>query len=177
MFGANLLSFPRQRTCAHESRASLPSTQKNMNIKKPWRELKIAKRSWKANDPSVKVNMAKSHVSPYMFIMLNMLISKRIVASLGLPSVLTLARWIFFLECLMSTLMTVTNITTLKAITASTGASRAPARTSTRLIKQLKVKKIRRYKSLSLIFLLSPSLPPSLPPSLSHSLSLSFSNQ
>lgn len=72
-----------------------------------------------------------------MFMMLNMLISRRIVASLGLPSALALARWIFFLECLMSTLMTVTKMTTLKAITASTGASRAPARTSTRPMKQL----------------------------------------
>ena len=58
----------------HNSRASLGSMQKKMNIRNPWKELHMAKRYWKVVEAPEIVKAPNIHVSPNRVMIPKMLI-------------------------------------------------------------------------------------------------------
>ena len=58
----------------HNSRASLGSTQKKMNIRNPWKELHMANRYWKVVEAPEIVKAPNIHVSPNRVMIPKMLI-------------------------------------------------------------------------------------------------------
>jgi len=126
-------------TSIHDTRASLLNTQKNTKMKKPWKALRVTKRTWKAvealESPNpVIVSAPKSHVSPKRNMIPVKLISNLtdvflFIPSLERPSVLRL--------CLMITLITKTKMTTLKSRMAKMGPRKALKNTVASEMKQL----------------------------------------
>jgi len=108
-------------------------------MKKPWKALRVTKRTWKAvealESPNpVIVSAPKSHVSPKRNMIPVKLISNLtdvflFIPSLERPSVLRL--------CLMITLITKTKMTTLKSRMAKMGPRKALKNTVASEMKQL----------------------------------------
>ena len=99
---------PQQSTCNQNSRPSFPNTQKNREMKKPWRELKIAQRNWKAVEASrtVRILTPNTHVNPNRAITTIILIMSLMTVFRFACSLLANFLWI----CLASTLITMTNM-------------------------------------------------------------------
>ena len=113
--------FPQHSTCSQSSRASLPNTQKNRKMKKPWSDVNMVKRIWKTTDASRIVKAPNNHVSPYRAVTPVMLINVLMTVSRfagSLPAN-------FLRACLMSTLITMTNMTRLKSMMTKMGARKA----------------------------------------------------
>ena len=123
----------------HKSRASLLNTQKNRKMKKPWKALKITKRTWKAvealESPNpVTVSAPKSHVRPKRDMTPAILMS-------NLTAVFTficcLVCSIVFRVCVMRTPTTMIKMTKLKSNMAKMGPRKAPKNTAGSKTKQL----------------------------------------
>ena len=115
------------------------NTQKNRKMKKPWKALKITKRTWKAREAAalpnpVTVNAAKSHVRPKRDMIPAILMSSLITVFLFIFSLL---RPSVFRVCLMRTLITMTKMTALKIRMANMGPKKAPKNTPMSSMKQL----------------------------------------
>jgi len=108
-------------------------------MKKPWKALRITKRTWKAvealESPNpVTVSAPKSHVSPKRNMTPVILISNLIVVFLFTRY---LVRSSVLRLCLMSTPITRTKMTTLKSRMAKMGPRKAPKNTAASEMKQL----------------------------------------
>ena len=142
------LYFPQEKNSRQDSSASLLRMQKKRNIKKPWKELKITKRIWKASLTPVteKVRMAKSQVSPNRNITPLMLIIKRMIVFLLTDSFIRAA-----VPLVWRTRTTITQMkmTTLNSITAMTGPRKAPQKAPGWDRKQLHIYIVKKKVSLS----------------------------
>ena len=123
----------------HKSRTSLLNTQKNRKMKKPWKALKITKRTWKAvealESPNpVTVRAPKSHVRPKRnmtpaILMSNLMVVFMFICCLACSSV--------FRVCVMRTPITMMKMTKFKSKMAKMGPRKAPKNTAGSKTKQL----------------------------------------
>ena len=125
--------FPQQSTLSQSSRPSLPNTQKKRKMKKPCSELNMAKRVWKTIEAPLTVKAPNNHdrpkraITPMVLIRILMTVCR--LALSVVPN--------FFLACLMSTVITMTNMTELKIRMAKMGPRKAPKNTPVLPMKQL----------------------------------------
>ena len=133
--GGGCLQRPRNKILFHDCLASLLSTQKNTKRKKPWEELNIAKRIWKASEVSLTtVRPPNTHVSPSRNVTPISLKIKPIIVVVPLVD--------SFLLCLMAVLATITNTMELNIRMAAMGPMKAPNNTRISPMKQLQCNKI-----------------------------------
>ena len=125
---------PRQSSWTHNSRASFPSTQKKRKMKKPCREVKMVKRYWNVSEASDMVSAPNTHDIPKRNMIPKVLMNNRLTPSTTCFSLLPY----FFIECITSTLITSTKMTELKIIMAKIGTRKAPKKTPTSPMKQLR---------------------------------------
>ena len=128
-----------ESSCNHKSRTSLLNTQKNRKMKKPWKALKITKRTWKAvealESPNpVTVRAPKSHVRPKRnmtpaILMSNLMVVFTFICCLACSSV--------FRVCVMRTPITMMKMTKFKSKMAKMGPRKAPKNTAGSKTKQL----------------------------------------
>ena len=109
--------LPQQNTWSENSCPSFPNTQKERKMKKPRRELNMAKRYWKAGEASRTVRAPKAQVNPNRAINpMVLIVSLTTVFQFGW-SLSANVLWIF----LASTLITMTNMITLNSKMAKIG--------------------------------------------------------
>ena len=131
----------QQSTFTQNIWPSIPNTQKKTKIKKPWRELNIAKRNWKAVEASRTVRAPNTHVNPKRDITPMML-------TMSLKMIFRFAWFVvaYFLRiCFVSTLITMINMMVLKSRMAKMGPRKAPKNTPVSPMKQLEERKQIMY--------------------------------